>query len=421
MGSLQLFLKESSKTIKSIPYLIYVIIIFVFLTTQLIPGFIKIEKPQPGKQRYGIKYVENPDIIIPAAVKSLYREFTFNSYIAYPIGFYKNVKLSDAEKLEMASILTKLTGISEDKLIQSSGIKRSETIFKNGIDTVKNPLITDVTINEAVTYEEFLVLMNKADRIIGGGSKYSDLYISSFGAVPMTYEDALLEYNLVVEKDKITGAYARLFCDYLGIVLAICPVFVAVALGIKDRSSKIHELIYTRKISSVRIVSVRYLAMIGTMLIPVLLIALYLTGLVAKKYSGMEIDILAFEKYTFGWLLPTLMLSTAVGVILTELTDSPIAILVQGLWWFFGLFRGVRMMNGGYGWNLMPRHNVLGNTQVYLDNFNILMLNRIVYATLAMALVLLTVFIYERKRRGRFYAYGSIRKIFIHRSKKSEA
>ena len=42
----------------------------------------------------------------------------------------------------------------------------------------------------------------------------------------MTYEQALLEYDNILYKDKVSGAYARLFCDYIGIILGLLPVFL---------------------------------------------------------------------------------------------------------------------------------------------------------------------------------------------------
>lgn len=105
-------------------------------------------------------------------------------------------------------------------------------------------------LDKSIEYDRFKELMDSADRCIGGGSSYSDLYLYRFGAVPKTYQDALDDYTAMAEKDKMTGAYARLFCDYMGIVLGLFPVFVAVAMGLKDKSARVNELMYTRKASS---------------------------------------------------------------------------------------------------------------------------------------------------------------------------
>lgn len=462
-----MFFKECGKTVKSITYLVFVAVLILFCYTQFWSGLEIIEKPQQGQESYGTKYEEEPKIIIPNAVKNLYREFVSNSYIAYPMGFYKNVRLNDKKQGEMAGILSQLTGILKDDFMKSIGMEsagstlnidtgmaenmirnedgsyqlvipdgqgdkeeranteatiEAETEAESGIGIGAGSTgITEVAVDEALTYESFLKLMGQADKLIGGGSRYDGIYLIHFGEVPMTYEDALTEYDNIVVKDRVTGAYARLFCDYIGIVLAIFPVFIAVALGMKDRRARMQELIYSRKASSFKIVLTRYFSMIMVMFLPVLLMAVYTAIQVEGDYSGFHPDKLAFLKYSFSWLLPTLMVSTAAGVFLTELTDTAVAIAVQGLWWFTGLFAGMKHMDGGYGADLALRHNTIGNTQVYLENFNVLLLNRILYALFAVTLILFTVWIYELKRRGRLNAFNSFKKIFAHRHGKSKA
>ncbi|RUT46206.1 ABC transporter permease [Paenibacillus anaericanus] len=430
-----MFLKEFKKTIMSLTYLIFVGILLLMYVTQYETSVAKIEAPQKGLQSYGVKYEENKEIIIPNAVESLYGEFSANSYIAYPIGFYKNVKLGDKKQGEMVAILSEMTGISKDDLMADAGTDGAGITFGEG-DMVTNEsgeitftvpgegegkevLPSRISIDQKLTYERFRELMKDADKLIGGGSKYSNL--TDFGSVPMTYEDALVEYKAIVEKDKITGALARVFSDYLGIVLSIFPVFVAVALGLKDRRAKIQELLYTRRISSFRFMFTRYFAMVAALFLPVLLMALYVTVQTANQYRGVDIDLFAFIKYSCGSLLPSIMVSAAVGVCLTVLTDTPIAIAAQGIWWFIGINMGLQHIDGGYGSDLVIRHNKVGNTDVYLDNFNTLVINRISYTLLAIALVALSVWIYELKRRGKLDVLGSIKKIFIHRKVESKA
>lgn len=424
-----MFLKECRKTVKSITYVIYVVILVLFAYTQMGTSFEPIEPPQKGLESYGVKHDEHQEVIIPNAVDSLYGEYTANSFTAYPVGFYKVVKLSDKEQGEMANILSKLNGMSSDELMASTGMDDSgitisdnnTVINEKGEMTIVVPekgeegSLSEVSIDQKLTTERFHELMKQADNLIGGGSKYNDMYLSQFGAVKMTYEDALADYNEIVEKDKITGALARLFSDYLGIVLAIFPVFIAVALGLKDRRAKMQDLIYTRRVSSFRLMFTRYFAMIAVMFLPVLLLALYATVSTANQYSGVDIDLFAFIKYSLGWLLPSLMVSTAVGVCLTVLTDTPIAIAVQGLWWFIGINMGMQHMEGGYGMDLAVRHNKIGNTGIYLDNFNTLVINRFSYTLLAVVLMIVSVGIYELKRRGKLDVLGRIKKIFIHR------
>ena len=101
-----------------------------------------------------------------------------------------------------------------------------------------------------LTYETFLKEMKEVCKILGPGSDFTAEAIKNSAVVEMTYEDALEEYHNLLEKDGLTGGYARLFCDYMGIILAILPVFVAVTREIRDKRAQMKELIYTRKASS---------------------------------------------------------------------------------------------------------------------------------------------------------------------------
>ena len=125
--------------------------------------------------------------------------------------------------------------------------------------------------------------------------------------------------------------------------------------------------------------------------------------------AGVSVDIFAFVKYTFGWLMPSVMITLSVGMFLTELTDTAVAVLVQGAWWFVSIFGGVNSLKGGmYGWNLAPRHNTELNWKGYHDGFSQLAANRIFYAALSVALLAFTVFIYSQKRKGRLVFRGKI-------------
>lgn len=427
-----LFFKECKQIVRSIPFLVYVVVLLLFFTAQYESDFVRVEKPQPGKSSYGTKTSNDLKIIEPAAVKSLYGEFVLNSYTAYPIGFYKNVKLNAGQQREMAGVLSELTGNSAEQFLNatkdassaltvnggnmtknedgsysigSSGIEEADKTTDSSISTVKSNLTAD----------RFHTLMRQADKLIGGGSFYGDTYLSRFGEVPKSYEDALSDYNDIVKKDGITGAYARYFCDYLGIVLALFPVFLAVASGMKDRRTGMRDLIYSRRISSAKIVLTRYIAQIIILFLPVILLAIFATTQITAEYPGFELHLLAFIGYSFGWLLPTLMVSASVGTVMTELTDTPIGIVIQGIWWFLGLFSGVAHIDGGYGWDMILRHNTVGNTQVYLDNFSILLWNRIVYTAFALILIVGTIVIYERKRRGKWNVHLGFRKNPKHR------
>ena len=257
---------------------------------------------------------------------------------------------------------------------------------------------------QGLSYDRFCELMDETDRILGGGSSYGEHRRG--GSEPKTYEDALKEYQDLTEKDRLTGGYARLFCDYMVIFLGILPVFLAVTRGMRDRRCGMQELVYSRKGSSAVIIFSRFAAMLLMLLIPVLLLSVPLLTECLRHASviGISVDLWAFAIYTLGWIMPTVMAVTAVGMFFTELTDTALGVLVQGVWWFVSALTGAdaAIRGGMYGWNLIPRHNTELNRAGFEEGFAQLAANRILYVVLALALVALTTFIYSQKRKGRY-------------------
>lgn len=383
--------KEIKKTVLSITFAVFIIFLLAFAISQEVLNFSNeiITVPQQ-EEDYGTQQKEEPELIMPAAFSSLYKEFTANEYIAYPIGFYKNVKLNDTDQEKMAEIISTLSGVPVDDLLNKSNIK--------------------VNLSADISYKKFKECMKQADNLIGGGSNYSENSLLNFSCVKITYEEAVESYNLIASTDKFTGAYARLFCDYIGIILSILPVFIAVAVCLKDRRAKMNDLIYARKISSFKLILSRYFAIIIAVMLPTVILAYISNSTIWGQYSGMNLDYFAPLKYAIGWLMPSAMIAVAIGIFFTELTETPIAIAIQGLWWFIDLNAGVSRMGGVHTlFELTPRHNVLGNTQIFLDEFNTLVANRLVMSGAALLFVIATVIIYEQKRRGRFSGYGKIK------------
>lgn len=383
--------KEIKKTVLSITFAVFIIFLLAFAISQEVLNFSNeiITVPQQGED-YGTQQKEEPELIMPAAFSSLYKEFTANEYIAYPIGFYKNVKLNDTDQEKMAEIISTLSGVPVDDLLNKSNIK--------------------VNLSADISYKKFKECMKQADNLIGGGSNYSENSLLNFSCVKITYEEAVESYNLIASTDKFTGAYARLFCDYIGIILSILPVFIAVAVCLKDRRAKMNDLIYARKISSFKLILSRYFAIIIAVMLPTVILAYISNSTIWGQCSGMNLDYFAPLKYAIGWLMPSAMIAVAIGIFFTELTETPIAIAIQGLWWFIDLNAGVSRMGGVHTlFELTPRHNVLGNTQIFLDEFNTLVANRLVMSGAALLFVIATVIIYEQKRRGRFSGYGKIK------------
>jgi len=412
-----LYRKELGRVLKSLIFLLAAAGIVLFAYTQgVFPPHSTITKPEPGAS-YGTKASGDPALIMPEAAESLFVQYSVNQYTTYPNGFLKYVKLNQADRAKMDEIIAELSvdALSEDTRetddtpatdngsLQING----DSLQQNGdgsfqIITPDGETPIDFQFNTAITWERFSDLMAQADDLLGGGSDFSETWMSHrFGQIPVTYEEALADYELTVSHDKMTGAHARLFSDYMGIILGLLPVFPAVFLCLSDRKN-IASMLYTRRISSARFILARFLALVTAVMLPVLIMCAVLTGIHVADYGLGNIDILAYFKYAFFWMLPTAMASTAVGLFFTTLTNTPVAIAVQLLWWFVDTLGG----NGVYSFlgvrklQVIPRHNALGKTQAYLDYLPDLIQNRIEITLITVLLVAFTVFVFSAKRRG---------------------
>lgn len=408
--------KECAQYLKSVIYYIFLVFLVGDFISQM-GTFETVEKPKPGQEDYGYVKTQNKDLIMQNTLDELLWEYDINEYTTYPIGFYKRVILDDEEQQQVKEILLHITGLTEEELKEAyeeneeeadafyeQAMAENQTIIRG-----TEFLTPVVTIKEGLSFEEFSGEMEKLDDLLGGGSKYSEGNLK-YTKEPASYEQALAEYESLIEDDKVTNAYARLFCDYVGIVLAILPIFLAVTRALRDRKAQAEQVIFMSQAGSAKIVLSRYLAAVLMVVIPVILLSCstLMQAVYYAKSIHAEYDVFAFIKHIGFWLLPTILVTLSVGFFLTELTDSAIAILVQGVWWFVSIFMSTGELVGNVGWNLIPRFNTVGSYGIYRQMAGQLMKNRYLYTGIALLLIVLTVFVYNKKRKGEFVSVGTL-------------
>ena len=397
------------------------------ITSQITGGSI-LAKPEQGAENYGSIKREVPDKIMCGGTDSLIMEYLKNSYATYPFQYYKEVILNTQEQKEILSIIEEITGLSEEQIknlpedyfpaVNGNIIHMGEDISQNqdgsfSFQTGNNDVSQDESDNTKhftaqVSYDRFKELMAKAEKIIGAGSNYSmDMLLEYYGQTEMTYEEAVKEYHKTIYEDKVSTAFARLFCDSMTRVLGLYPVFIVAVFWLKDRRNKMNELIDSKKIKTVKLITVRTLAILTAVMVPVVILS-FESLIPLMKYSantGIAIDVFAFVKYILWWLLPTAMVVTGLGTFLSILTATPVAILAQVVWWFIdsavtGLSGDTRFFT------LMIRHNTLNGAELVQQNFNLICLNRGIMISLAFVLIGLSIMIYNRKRGGKLnYGY----------------
>lgn len=277
---LTLFRKECVQYLKSITYYIFVSCVVLDFLTQM-GTFETVDKPEPGQEDYGYTRTENKDVIMEEALAGLIDEYERGEYTTYPIGFYKKVVLDEDEQKQVEECILQITGLSAGELEKALDDRNAEVqaiidqYGEDGIPVMENEFPdVGLTVKEGYSYDEFLKEMKAVDELLGGGSDYSEENLR-YAEEPKTYEQALEEYDSFIKEDKVTSAYARLFCDYMGIMLAILPIFLAVTRALKDRKAQTEQVIYMRRVSSFTVVASRYAAAAFMVVIPVLLLSCY--------------------------------------------------------------------------------------------------------------------------------------------------
>lgn len=407
--------KECSQYFKSITYYIFLFCLVIDYISQM--GVFEVPvKPEPGQEYYGMVRSEDEDLVMQDALELLIGRYEVNEYITYPVGFYKKVILNEKEQEQIKESILYISGLTEDELISvyDEAHRVYEELLQQAQQEERMLMGNEfpgyqVTPRSDLTFAEFKKEMKKVDEILGGGSDFSEANLR-YTYVPSTYEQAMEEYQSLLDKDKVTNAYARLFCDYMGIMLAVLPVFLAVTRALRDRKAQAEQVIFMRRAGSTVIVLSRYMAALFVTLVPVLILSCFtlVPAVYYAKRVGAAYDLLAFVKYTGFWLIPTILISLSVGFFITELTDSALAVLAQIAWWFVSIFLSTGDLVGSVGWNLVPRFNAVGEYTVYEQMRQQLIKNRCFYAVFACLLLVAAIVLFSKKRKGAFTGVGTI-------------
>lgn len=403
------------------------------------PANISFDRPlliQPTEEDdyFGCKISEdNPEEIMTGVTRALLMEYEKNTYATYPFPFrnYKAVSLSGKEQERVLEILCEITGLTEEQLnhlpqgyfpavtgtiisFDSADYDEKGNLYVQNADSSEAGISKKNAVGmendktkkfvPQVTYGQFKQLMCEMETMIGEeGSQYStEMMLTYFGMSEMSYEEACAEYRSTIKDDQVTGGFARLFCDYMGLSLGLYPIFIIVYIWLKDRQAHMTELLYVRNTSSLKLVVIRYLACITMVFLPVILLSFEsLLPLVSfGNEHGISVDSLAYIKYILWWLFPTVLIVSATGTFFTLLSDSPIAILLQFLWWMID--KGATGLSGGTKiTTLMIRHNTLRGYELIKESFCTIYVNRLFMTGISILLVILSAWVLQQKRRGK--------------------
>jgi len=394
---LSLVFKEIKQQFKSIIFYLFISVIVLFYITQFLGdvGTEGVSKPIPPEEYreaygrepyYGYIEEEDPEDQMNLMYSRLIRDANHGSVLQHGFLMNKIVNLSKEQKEFM--------------------LDAADKIIKEG---------HDISNFEAdVSYKEFQIIIEKVDERLGGGTYFSEKYNDQVYREEKTYDQALKDFETMISKDTLSNAYGRLYADYMGIGAGFFPIFLAAFILTRDKRYRMSELIYSREISSYKYVFAKYIALVISVLLVYLAIATHATILVSSvvKANGYTVDYLAFYKYTFGWLVPTLLFTISMGFVISIIYGNGIvAIPIQfGLW-----ISSLLPLIGDYGLaKFILRFNTVGSYDIFKESINDILINRILYTVLAIILVGVAgrILSYRRGRQD-----GIIKKRFKRKSK----
>ena len=113
-----LFKKECTQILKSLIFWLYVACLIFFFNSQMGNSTV-LNPPQEGQENYynyGFKTDITEQDVMETGVGTLAYAYYYDHYVTYPVGYAKNVRISEAEKQEIADIIYDLTGVKADEI-----------------------------------------------------------------------------------------------------------------------------------------------------------------------------------------------------------------------------------------------------------------------------------------------------------------
>jgi hypothetical protein len=276
---------------------------------------------------------------------------------------------------------------------------QQKALIKKAMQTIE-PVIKGNSGNEEIleAYRKLIGQMDEIDRLMGGGTLYGKLFREVNLTRPMNYQEAQADFKTSMEKEGLTNAYGRYFADYMGIAAGFLTVFISGFIFTRDRRYRMHELINSRTVSSLTYVAAKFLAVTVVAFVCILVPATHATAIFARisQMYSYQIDYLAFYKYAFIWILPTIMFSNAFGMLLSVIFDNGIIpVLAQVSFW------STSLNNIIVDYSLLRpviRFNTVGDYNIYQKYLEAIITNRVFYVAFSLSVVFLTSLIWERRR-----------------------
>jgi len=253
-------------------------------------------------------------------------------------------------------------------------------------------ILTEENLN--LSGEEFERIIDELDEKLGGRTVITkERRISWIPHQPKSYEQCVADKERLVGLG-FTSLMAQMFCDYYGISLSMLTVFLSAFMFYRDRRSRILELVCSRPVGGVSYVFSKFIGMCIPIFASIMAVACIPTFYAIKmKLEGYDVNVFAYFSTFAVWLFPGVMFVVALSMMVSLLSNSPIAAIgVQ----YVIFFLTVMPLYGDYSLSkVFIRHNTLEP----LMNPQAFYINRIFIFVMSIIITFITAGIWQRKRR----------------------
>lgn len=368
---INIILKEIKYQLKNVTFYGFFIVVLLMFFSQLgIPTMNDLTLTTQKENHYNYEKITDKDKEMKHMYLWLGRAYEKGTVLKYKFSFGYDVKLDDIEKNYLKVAIDKIYDFDNENNLE---IK--------------------------VSYNEYLDILSDLDKNLNGNTIYGDPHKYGLLYDEISLKNAEKTYNDIMEKDKFTNAYGRLFADYMGITAGFFPVFLSAFIFKREKKKNEYEKTYSSNVSFSKYILAKYIGICICIMGCYFLLATY-TTLAYLKFafdSNSVIDRMAIYKYTFAWIGPTVLFTTAFGILISAIFDNPIAAIIVQL---ILCISSIHNLIGQYGLTkYVIRFNIFGEYDNYLQWEPAILQNRIFYAILSFAVILLSSYVWTRFRK----------------------
>lgn len=367
---LKLVSKEMKYQLKSITFYIFCISVIVFYVTQF-SGDIKREEEL---------YQSPIEILEEGSLFSI-------------VLFENETEVAYEQKLKMLHDLLSrdekngyYVGLANGSIIRYIELNDEQTGYITSFKKVLE--------EKEVDKDEYNSILQTLTKELGNNSIYQNEIITNLCERELMNNEYMENQEQVLRTEKVTGSYARLFADYIGIAVGFFAVFIAGFTLVRDKKHRAYEIVYSKKISSVRYILSKYIGNVLLMFIVVLLLAGYTTYRFSVLYDN--IDYFAFFRYSFTWILPTIMLVTSLAYLLQIIFDNGIVpVIIQFIYWYYSISFSSNQYNIA---KYIIRFNSITGSSEYEQVASAIMTNRLFILVVSIILLIISMWTFSKKR-----------------------